>query len=504
MPAPSNSTGDPDADAVLGGSSQPSASAQSSATGDPDADAVIATDAAASASPQPSTLDTYVGRPLGLTARAAATGVGALPLMAMDAGVAIRNVAGDEANRLLGRQPTRDYELPSQMFQDALTSIGLPTPNTPIEKGGSMVESTLFGGAMPSPEGVASEVAQGIEQPGIRNGLQAGYRAPPAASNPTVANRTLETVGGKIATQQAASAANQGVTNRLAARALGLNPDVPLTQASIQAVRAEAAQNYSAIANVPKIPLDDAFTAQVQRIVSQFNKTAEELPSLSNKDLEPVATELSTTPQLSGQAALGAIRGLRNKADMAFRSGDGGTGSAYKQMANALEDAVDRGISSQGPEYQGVVNAFRGARQQIAITHSVEDAFNPATGNVIAPKLGTALKNGAPLSGPLRTIAEFSNSFKPAVTAEPNSSPVSHLDIAIPVLSAATEMAAKGHSAGSIAGAVGAGAAYPLARAGARWWLMGPGQKAVLPVAKAAGVPWWLRAAPAAAEAPQE
>src|SRR6185312_12903943 len=113
-----------------------------------------------------------------------------------------------------------------------------------------------------------------------------------------------------------------------------------------------------------------------------------------------------------------------------------------------------------GPEYQGVVNAFRGARQQIAITHSVEDAFNPATGNVIAPKLATALKNGVPLSGPLRTIAEFSNSFKPAVTAEPNSSPVSHLDIAIPVLSAATEMAAKGHSAGSIAGDGGAGAAY--------------------------------------------
>lgn len=504
MPAPSNSTGDPDADAVIGGSSSSPTPSQALATGDPDADAVIASQQTAE---QPSALNEYVGRPLGMAARALITGAGALPLAAMDAGVATRNLGGDIANKLMGRPATPDYEMPSTMFQNALTDVGLPVPKTPIEKGTSFVESTLAGGAMPSPaaEGAQIGTIENSAQQAVRKGISEGYRVPPATTNPTFANRALETASGKIATQQAAASANQSVTNRLAAQALGLNPEVPLTKSAIQSVRATAAQDYAAIGNVPKIPLDDTFTQQIQSIVSQFNKTAEEIPSLANKDLDPVASELSTTPQLSGQAALGAIRGLRNKAETAFRAGDGGTGSAYKQMANALEDAVDRGISSQGPEYQGVVDAFRTARQRIAIAHSVEDAFNPSTGNVIAPKLGTALKNGEPLSGHLRTIAEFSNSFKPAVTAEPNSSPVSHLDIAIPVLSAGAEMAARGHSMGSIAGAVGAAAAYPAARGAARWYLMGPGQKAALSIAKdTSQAPWWWRAAPAATEASQE
>src|SRR6185312_965139 len=120
MPAPSNSTGDPDADAVLASTAQ-TAPSQESATGDPDADAVIAS--APVSQPQPSSMGQQFGRAFGLAGRALATGVGALPLAAMDAGVATRNLAGDEANKLLGRQATADYEMPSKMFQDALTGV---------------------------------------------------------------------------------------------------------------------------------------------------------------------------------------------------------------------------------------------------------------------------------------------------------------------------------------------------------------------------------------------
>ena len=75
---------DPDMDAVL----QRTAPAQASySTGDPDMDAVLSQ----ASQPQPSWTDTNVKRPLGLAARAAATGVAGLPLMAMNAGVGARN-----------------------------------------------------------------------------------------------------------------------------------------------------------------------------------------------------------------------------------------------------------------------------------------------------------------------------------------------------------------------------------------------------------------------------
>ena len=82
----------------------------------------------------PSWMQENVERPLGLAGRAVATGVAALPLMAMDAGVASRNLIGDWANKELGQPASQDYELPSKEFQDALTQAGFPTPSTPVRK----------------------------------------------------------------------------------------------------------------------------------------------------------------------------------------------------------------------------------------------------------------------------------------------------------------------------------------------------------------------------------
>ena len=41
-----------------------------------------------------------------------------------------------------------------------------------------------------------------------------GYVIPPTQANPTLGNRLLEGMAGKLTTAQNASAANQGVTNR--------------------------------------------------------------------------------------------------------------------------------------------------------------------------------------------------------------------------------------------------------------------------------------------------
>lgn len=461
-----------------------------------------------------------LGRQAALAGRAVVSGVTALPGMVADAGVASANLVSNLSKGIVptladfnplaksGGTP-QTYQLPTQAFNNAMNAAGVPQPQSTGEKVAGIVESGLTGAKTPGlPESAnvpgqsAEEIAANQRLLSVKNGMNEGYRVPPSTTNPTVTNKILETTAGKVATQQAASAANQQVTNRLAARALGLNEDLPITEGSLNAIRSAAAKDYQAIGKVPNIALDTAFKERIQGLVSQFNKTAEELPSLANKDLEPVATDLLSKDQLSGGAVLGAIKGLRNKADVAFRGGDGSTGTAYKSMANELESAVDRDLSSRGPEFADTVNAFRDARQKIAMAHTVEDAMNPGSGNIQAPKLAAALRRGEPLSGPLRTIAEFANSVPKAV-GEPTSSNISHLDAAIPALSAIGEAAAHG---GVGPGTIAAAAAYPATRAAAKWWLLGPGQSAALPKAAAGAksTPWWLGSAPGAVAGAQE
>lgn len=460
--------------------------------------------------PEPS-IASEMGRQAGLMGRAMIQGVAALPGMVADFGHGVYELATSpearaatlEAAKHPSQWLTPPADAPTQQFSKALTSLGFPEPQTAGEKVAGIVESGLTGAAMPSipvPKGApanftsAQDLATQQRLAAVQNGMKEGYKVTPATTNPTALNKTLETVSGKVATQQAASAANQKVTNALASRALGLDTNLPITEGALNAIRSEAAQDYQAVSKAGAISMDDAFKNHIGTIVSQFNKTAQELPSLANRDLEPVANDLLSKESFSADGLLGAIKGLRNKADMAFRAGDGSAGSAYRQMASAVEGAIDRDLSGRGPEYKGLVDSFRSARQRIAMSHTVEDALNPGTGNVQASKLGAALRRGEPLSGELRTIGEFANALPKAIQ-EPTSSAISHLDMAIPMLSAAGEAVTHGVGPATAATA----AAYPTARAAAKYYLLGPGQASALPKAPQAltQVPTWLKAAPA-------
>lgn len=489
------STGDTDADAVI-----QSFDAQTPApSGDSDADAVIEHFNNAKT---PNWTDTNIKRPLGLAGRAAIEGVAALPMLVMNAGVATRNVVGNAFNRLTGRPETPNYTMPSDMLGQSLDEH-LPHPTGVRENVIGAVESGLAGAAIPAPTSgikvpanfkTATETEKAIGLDAIKNGQAAGYVVPPATKNPTTSNRVLESISGKIATQQMASLKNQSVTNALAKDALGLNREAPLTPDVISQIKSQASNDYEAIRDAGTIKMSKSVKDGIQSTVKKFNSTADEIPSLADKDLQPIADELTSKDQFSANALLGAIRSLRTKADMAFREGNGGTGHAYKQMAGHLEDAIDTDLGSRGEEFKDLVDNFRDARRRIAVANTVGDALNQSTGNVIAPKLATALKKGAPLNGPLRTIAEFAQSA-PFATKEPTSSPVSHLDMAVP---AATALFGKSMSEKV------SGFALPVARNAARKYLLSKaGQSAATPPVggSVTGVPGIVRGAPATLQA---
>lgn len=247
----------------------------------------------------------------------------------------------------------------------------------------------------------------------VQAGREAGYVIPPTQANPTLANRLLEGLSGKITTAQNASAKNQAVTNALAKNAIGADE---LSAEGLAAVRAKANQAYDQLGSVGALKTDDVFKGAMEKIGAASKQLKEDFPELVNKDVEALVNGFASKDQFDSQSAIEAMKRLRasgaaNKANFSD-SEKKALGQAQMKMASALEDLVERNLQASGrPE---LLDAFRSARQTLAKTYDVERAMNPSSGNIDANKLAQALKKGRPLSEDLETIARFSSSFPKA------------------------------------------------------------------------------------------
>lgn len=287
----------------------------------------------------------------------------------------------------------------------------------------------IIGGALPGVAQAAGaagrkvgEVIRGPAQTpdtaqAIQQARQAGYVIPPTQANPTLANRLIEGMSGKITTAQNASAKNQATTGRLAAEALGLPGDTKLTPDVLGIVRKQAGQAFESLRNTGMVQADQTYDQTLNGIIAKYQGAAGGFPGLAKPEVESLVTTLRQ-PIFSADSAVDAVRVLREKADAAYGAGDKGLGKAIKEAAKALEDQLERHLTATG-QPSAVLDDFRTARQLIAKTYTVEKALNPATGAVDARSLAAQLKKGAPLSGQLKQAAEFAARFpKAAQTVE--------------------------------------------------------------------------------------
>lgn len=260
----------------------------------------------------------------------------------------------------------------------------------------------------------ARQAANAPKQAALDAARQAGYKLPPTEINPSVVNSTLEGISGKIKTSQAASQANQEITNNLAKDALGVPRDTPLTPELLSQIRARAGQAYEAVGQTGTVTPGASYSAKLDQIVAPYVKAQASFP---NGKASPVIAEIESlrSHQFDAGAAISKIKMLRDQADAAYTSGDKGMGSALKQAAGALEDALDEHLQKLGnPD---ALAAFRNARTTIAKTYSVQKALNPATGDVSAASLGKDYIKGKPLTGELKTIGQVNASFPKATQA---------------------------------------------------------------------------------------
>lgn len=284
---------------------------------------------------------------------------------------------------------------------------------TGVMIGASLPGATqLAGAAGRYLRGSGSQITPEIAET-ARKSMDAGYLIPPSQVSPTFRNRAVESLSGKFETAQLASTQNQATTNKLVRDALGMAPDAPLSKEAMAAYRGIQHQaGYEPVRSFGMIPAGQKFNDSLDDIVKNFTGKGT-IPALGKEKAQ--ITELVNAHKSAGfdsGDAVDAIRVLRESADEAFGKGDKALGKTYKSLANAYEGAIDDALGAAGQK--DLLTAYRNARQNIAKSFTVEKGLREGAGTVDARALGRELQKGKPLSGGLKTIAQFGNTFDKA------------------------------------------------------------------------------------------
>jgi hypothetical protein len=219
-----------------------------------------------------------------------------------------------------------------------------------------------------------------------RQSMDAGYVIPPNMLQPGFANQVIESISGKQATQQIASTRNNAVTERLVRDALGIAPDVQLTQGTLDSLRKTAGKAYAEVSS---------------------------LSPQAAADLEALKT------------ARNESQGWFKAYNRSARPDDLAQAKQFRAEAETLETALEAHAAAAGKKE--LIPALRDARKEIAKTYTVGRALNDASGTVDARVLGRMSEKGLPLSDGLEIAGQFASAF-PTVAKSPQQigSPAAH------------------------------------------------------------------------------
>ena len=388
-------------------------------------------------------------RPAGAAVRHTIEGLMGLPVMAGNVGVGLGNLV-NKGLAGLGVKTYPEHELSTPgNTESALLDQYFPHDQGLMEHVAGFIESGLAGGRVPSPTGSSVPSSLYSDAPGavgsaarqlvggsdqftgtaanappanfmtlaqalaarraqqLQEAQARGFVVPPSTTNPTAANKTIETIGGKIATQQGAAVKNQLAFDNAAKEAvssplLGINvsQDAPLTQGALDAVRKQAGEPYEELRGLGRMQTSPSYGAALDALYAKYKGAEVDFPDLARKD---IADEIDTIrkPSFTGNSAVSAMQILRDKASKAYAGGDTGLGAVYKGMSKALEDEIEQHLT-QAP-------------------YTVESWAPRAAAGVNAPMVRPASGGPvAPFGSPARAVTPApGTSIAPASSAEP-------------------------------------------------------------------------------------
>jgi len=275
---------------------------------------------------------------------------------------------------------------------------------------------TAIGAAIPIVGAGVSKLLQPPKQSAevveaVKSALGHGYVIPPTQVDATLLNKALEGFSGKLTTAQNASLKNQEVTNKLAARSLGLPDDAIISTDVLNNIRRVAGESYAKVANTGVIKPTAAYKDALNKIAEPYIIASKGFPSADKSPVIGLVRSLKSS-SFDAASAVEKIKHLRTAADDAFRAGNTDVGRASRSAANIIEAEVGEHLQKIGAT--DLLKEFQSGRRLIAKTFSIEKALNQTTGNVNAGQLAAQLAKGKPMSDELLDVARFSQRFKTA------------------------------------------------------------------------------------------
>ena len=359
--------------------------------------------------------------------RAPVKAITAIPGMFADATAAAYNLVRPQTTSDLISPGSGDMRMPSQVFEEQVLNR-FTRPPEGLGKAAEAVSSAMLGARLPMPQ--VAQAPKGFAPPGqlLRNQTLAqaqkeGYVVPPGSSNPTIANRMLEGISGKLKLQQEAAIRNQPVSNRVMAESIGQSADAPLTQGALNVVRSQAVQaGYAPLRNLGTIRADKKYLDALDEITAAAKGASRSFPGMRpSQQVDDVVGALKQKQFDSGDA-VDAISHLRSLSDDAYGSGEKTLGKAYKSASKALEEMIERDLEKlarqvdnpDGKTAAELLKNFRSARTQIAKTYTAGKSLVEETGNFDPRKVAAELAKGKPLTGGQRTVGAFTRAFPKA------------------------------------------------------------------------------------------
>jgi len=324
--------------------------------------------------------------------------------------------------------------------------------------------------------------ANAVRDANVLAAQREGFVVTPGSLTPTGANVVKERIAGKTHLEQLASIKNQQMADKVARRAVGLPENSPLTPESMKDIRAtEYAKGYEPVKNLGNIVADTVYLDDLANIQSKYTGPSKSFPEAVPDEVGKLISRYQVE-KFDAADAVDVIKNLREQASGNFRKGENALAKSQLDISTALEGQIARNLEASGdPKLTNLLEQFKASRQRMAISHTIEDAIRVGSGSVDAKKLGRDIQNDKFMTGDLKTIAEFANTF-PRVNVPPST-------IGTPGAATVVGRSLSG-GAGAVAGALAGGGpgafmgavAPELVSAGMRQYMLSKmGQQNILP-----------------------
>jgi hypothetical protein len=268
------------------------------------------------------------------------------------------------------------------------------------------------GAAAKTPNPVPTAIAKTPEQVA----RAAGLKILPSQADSAPLGTVAETIGGSPRLAKALSKANATQVESLLVEELGLPKGAKLTPEQFKALREPLNAAYQAVSEqIGTLKADPQLQAAIRKAGGQKGLTP-------NRQVLRLQEQYAKLDELPASQLVQEIRTLRENASANIKTPFGvkdrvqlqRLGKAQQEIANALDDMLERGAQATGKG--DLVKQYKDARVSLAKIGTVERATQ-APGGAAASLLKQQNK-GAPLTGRTKIIADSARAF-PEVMGKP-------------------------------------------------------------------------------------